>query len=424
MRKNRVRRSRRSAPVEPTRLAVRDMIDEATSAILARPARASLTVLGTLLGVAAFVAVLGLTATASGQISRRFTALAATEVTVEDAPGDPSTADFPFPDDTEARLERLNGVRSAGVFWQVKAGSSGGEAANVSARPPSLRQDTGEPLTVIAASPGYLRAIHATVEAGRLYDTFHESKRQRVALLGRAAARRLGISSLDGQPAVFIGEIPVTVIGIIDDVDRQAETLVSVVVPSSTATDLWGKPGGTSGQPPRVIIETRLGAAQLIGRQAPVAIRPDQPDRFKANVPPDPKHLREQVNTDLSTLFLALAGICLVIGAVGIANTTLVAVLERTAEIGLRRSLGARGRHIAAQFLSESAALGLLGGLIGTSIGVATVVAVAFGKEWTPILEPVTVLPAPLVGAMTGLLAGLYPAWRASRIEPVEALRR
>jgi putative ABC transport system permease protein len=277
---------------------------------------------------------------------------------------------------------------------------------------------------VVAASPGYLDAIHATVGAGRPYDAFHQKERQRVALLGKAAAHRLGIVRLDHQPAVFVGDTALTVIGIVEDVRRRPETLLSVLVPSSTAAALWGEPGGREGQPPKVFIETRLGAAQLIGGQAAVAIRPDQPERFKVTAPPDPKQLREQVDTDLGGLFLALAGICLVIGAVGIANTTLVAVLERTAEIGLRRSLGARGRHVAAQFLSESAALGLLGGLIGTCAGVATVVAVAIARQWTPVLEPLTVLPAPLIGAVTGLFAGLYPAWRASRIEPAEALRR
>ncbi|GAB3652379.1 ABC transporter permease [Actinocorallia lasiicapitis] len=413
--------SRKTARIEPTRLAVRDAVEEALSAMLARPARASLTVLGTLLGVAAFVAVLGLTATASGQISKRFTALAATEVMVEDAPQDPTTADFAYPKDTEQRLAALNGVVNAGVFWQPKLGAGG---VNVYARPPRLGDDGGEPLTVLAASPGYLAAIHAKVGSGRLFDAFHQKHGLRVCVLGRAAAARLGITRMDAQPAIFVGDVALTVVGIIDDVERQAETLLSVIVPSSTAVDLWGKLNASEGQSPKVLIETRLGAAQLIASQAALAIRPDQPDRFKVTAPPDPKQLRNQVGTDLGSLFLALAGICLVIGAVGIANTTLVAVLERTSEIGLRRSLGARRRHIASQFLTESAVLGLLGGLIGTSLGVAVVVGTALFQDWTPILAPETVLPAPVIGAITGILAGLYPAWRAGKIEPVEALRR
>ncbi|GAB3966721.1 ABC transporter permease [Actinoallomurus acanthiterrae] len=382
-----------------------------------------MTIAGTVLGIAAFVAVLGLTTTASGQISKRFTALQATEVTLQDAPQDPGTAGIGFPTDTEDRLDRLNGVRHSGVFWTVQiAGSDNGTL--VSARPPWTAGTDTEPLNLIAASPGYLAAVHSRFRSGRSFDLFHQRTSARVCLLGEAAAERLGIRDLSMQPAIFVGDDPLTVVGIISDVDRRPETLLSVVVPSSTATDLWGRPTVANGSVPRVLIETRLGAAELIGRQAPYALRPDDPGRFKVTVPPDPKFMKSQVTGDLSTLFIALAGLCLVVGTAGIANTTLVAVLERVAEIGLRRSLGARSRDIAGQFITEAAMLGFLGGLLGTSAGVLTVVLTAVGKHWTPVLEPAVVLPAPLLGALTGLLAGLYPAWRASRIEPAEALRR
>ncbi|MFJ5829702.1 ATP-binding cassette domain-containing protein [Streptomyces sp. NPDC093089] len=126
----------------------------------------------------------------------------------------------------------------------------------------------------------------------------------------------------------------------------------------------------------------------------------------------------------LDELFLLPAFICLFVGTVGIANTTLVAVLERTGEIGLRRALGARARHVAAQFLLESGTWGALGGLIGTALGILTVVPVALARSWTPVIDLGFVAAAPFLGLATGLLAGLYPAWRASRIQPVEALRR
>ena len=130
------------------------------------------------------------------------------------------------------------------------------------------------------------------------------------------------------------------------------------------------------------------------------------------------------VASDLNVLFLLLAAISLVIGTVGIANTTLVAVMERMNEIGLRRALGARPLHVAVQFLAESTALGLLGGLIGSSLGVAVVVSTAVARQWTAVLAPWTVAAAPLIGALVGLVAGGYPALRASWIEPVEALQR
>ena len=173
-----------------------------------------------------------------------------------------------------------------------------------------------------------------------------------------------------------------------------------------------------------MIIDTAPGAAGLVARQAPLALRPDRPELFSVVTPAEPRELRTNVSSDLDALFLALAGICLVVGAFAIANITLIGVLERTGEIGLRRALGGQRRHIASQFLAEGASLGLLGGLIGTSVGVLVVIVVAMVREWSAILEPWVVLPAPLVAAAVGLLAGLYPALRAARIEPLEALRR
>ncbi len=382
-----------------------------------------LTITGTVLGVGAMVGVLGLTASAAGQISKRFTVLAATEVTIEQT--EDAAARYAgganyvaFPADAGQKIEALNGARHAGVWWPVDFVGGG----LVSPIPPggAAGHSAAEEISVYAASPGALQAMHPSYAAGRGFDAFHDSRAEPVVLLGGAAARRLGVTRLDALPAVFIDGKPVTVIGIISDVDRNADILLGAVVPLRTAETLWGLPK----TPPKMLIETELGAAQLIGSQAALALRPDDPDVFRVIVPPDPKTLKENVATDLNALFLLLAGVSLLIGTFGIANTTLVAVLERVPEIGLRRSLGARPRHIAVQFLTESAALGTLGGITGTTLGVLTVVGVAAAKDWSAILP--TWLPpvAPLLGTLTGLLAGLYPAWRATRIEPADALRR
>lgn len=413
----RIRRRGRARAVPLSVLSSRDLLGEALAGMLQRPGRSVLTALGTVLGVGTFVAILGLTATTSSQIDGRFNALTATEVTVEDvaAEEDPY-AEPAFPKDADERIGGLNGVQAAGVYWTVRTG------ADTKVRAALVGEATrGSDIDVVAASPGVLQAARPSVSQGRLYDRRMEEDGEFVAVLGSGVASRLGIATLGNRPAVFIGDQPFTVVGIIDDTQRKADLLLSVIVPRTTAEKVWGPPEGGGAS---MLVATDLGAARQVAELVPTALRPDHPEYLKAVPPPDPKTLRTGVGDDLGRLFLLLAAICLVIGAVGIANTTLVAVLERTGEIGLRRALGARGRHVMAQFLAESGALGALGGLVGTSLGVITVVAVAAARSWTPVVHPATVMAAPVIGLVTGVLAGLYPAWRASRIQPAEALRR
>ncbi|WP_256961865.1 ABC transporter permease [Streptomyces sp. NRRL B-24572] len=393
------------------------MLAESLAGLVQRPGRSLLTMLGTILGVGAFVTVLGFTSTATGQISASFSTLQASTVTVNDV--EPTEGQIPtvnFPKDSDQRIERLNGVRAAGVWWPAPLHSP-----TIATRPLPPSEGGSNGMTVFAASPGALNALEPTLSTGTLYNEFHQRRGEPVCVLGSGAARVLGITRLDNRPVVFVNSTAYAVVGVVSDVQRMPESLLGVIIPTSTALKAFGPPVD---HPAQMIIHTRLGAARLIAHQAPIALRPDNPRLLTAVPPPDPHSLRDAVNTSLSGLFLLLALICLVIGAVGIANTTLVAILERTGEIGLRRSLGARPRHIAVQFLTESTALGTLGGLIGTGIGVTVVVAVALLQEWTAVLDPVTVLPAPLVGSVVGLLAGLYPALRAARIEPLDALRQ
>src|SRR5699024_6340231 len=129
------------------------------------------------------------------------------------------------------------------------------------------------------------------------------------------------------------------------------------------------------------------------------------------------------VGADLSALFVGLAGITVIVGAFSIANLTTVSVMERIPEIGLRRALGARPIHIGLQFVGESGLLGLIGGLIGTPLGIFVVLAVCVVREWTALLPP-WLLATPALGLAVGVVAGIYPAWRAARVEPVAALQR
>jgi putative ABC transport system permease protein len=320
-----------------------------------------------------------------------------------------------FPVNADALVDRIHGVLAAGIWWPVSFGNT-----TVSALPPSAGgAKVGLPVT--AASPGALVASGAQLAAGVLFNQFHEATAQDVAVLGRTAAAQLGITSLVNEPAIFIGGQPFTVVGILADDPRLPQLNLGATIPESTALRLWGPP--QSSDPAQMLIHTKLGAAQVVAEQAAVALRPDDPKLLTATAPVNPAQLKKSVTASFNAVFLTLAGVALVIGAVGIANTTLVAVLERYSEIGLRRALGARPRHIAIQFLAESTALGLFGGLVGACLGVLVAIAVTVAEHWTAILDARIVFVAPAAGAVIGLLAGLYPALRASTIEPADALR-
>lgn len=412
---SRRRRTRSNTGAVPrSGITIRDLFDEAIAGLFARPGRTMLTVLGVVIGLAALVATLGLSRTASNRIIGRFDELAATEIVVTAKPGPDGAEPEALPWDAPTRLRRLNGVVAAGTLSAVDTGD-----ALVSTSPVSdPRSQTDFQLSVQAASPGLFTAVRADLETGRLLDLGHSDRADRVAVLGPGAALRLGITGVEQLPAIAIGDDLYLVIGILRDVARQADLLGSIIIPEGTARHDFGL-----ASPELVAVETQIGAASLIAQQAPLALRPDDPSILKVGSPPEPQRVREAVQSDLNVMFLLLGGVSLLVGAIGIANVTLVSVIERTGEIGLRRAIGATRWHIAAQFLLESTSMGVVGGILGASLGSIAVVAVSAYRDWTPVLDPAAPFLAPLVGGVIGLVSGTYPALRGARMEPVDALR-
>lgn len=405
--------SDRSA-LTPSRVGILRTLKEAWAAVSLRPARSALTALGTVVGTAAFIATIGIATTVGAQISEQFDLLRATEVIVQDSFNLQSEdkSDFPgFPPDTDTRLSRLAGVRAGGILWRL-------ESPGVTSTFPAGTGRQGIDLPVVAASPGAVEASIPLI-SGRAYDTGHADRASRVVVVGAAAARQLQLPPLDRLPAVFIGGVPFTVIGVIEDVGRNPDLLLSLTIPYTTALELWG-PQSVSTQ---VLIDVLPGAAHQVGTQVPTALRPEDPSRYHVLVPPDPQRLRQSVEQDTRNLFLALAVLSLGLGTVSIANATLVAVMERRAEIGLRRALGARRRHVVGQILAEATLVGTASGILGTLLGVAATVAVAAMNLWTPTLPLWAVAVSPVLGAVAGVVAGLRPSYQASRIAPADALR-
>ncbi|MFI1029421.1 ABC transporter permease [Streptomyces sp. NPDC020951] len=407
------RRRGRAEGIERPWMDFRDLWTEALAAVLARPTRSALTTLGTVLGITTLVITIGISATAGNQIVGRFDALTATSITVE-VPG--PVGSVPLVDWSGVNaVRRLAGVDSVAAIADSTDTASVQVRANDVVSPGDVTDQT---MAVLAASPTLPAAVRGRMTTGRFFDDGNIARHDRVAVLGDQAARLLGINSVRDSPAVFLKGQAYTVIGILGDAEREQQLSTAVILPPTTAEDQLGLGAVT-----RVLINTALGAAKQVAHQAPIALAPGAEDALAVTAPPDPAKARKGVQGDVNGLFLVLGLVSLVVGAIGIANVTLVTVMERIGEIGLRRALGASRRQVAGQFLVESTTIGLLGGVIGAVLGMVVVVAVSAVRDWTPVLDVRLAFGAPVAGALVGLLAGLYPSLRASRMEPVDALR-
>ena len=252
----------------------------------------------------------------------------------------------------QQRLERLNGVVAAGTLTDVDVKNALVSTVDLN----DTRGITKFQMTVKAASPGLFRAVRTRLGQGRVFDQGHSVRSDRVAVLGRGAAERLNITRVDQQPAILIGNRLFVVMGIVDDVAREPDLLDGVIIPDGTARTVYRLQAPLS-----VHVDTSVGAAKLVASQVAIALDPNDPTRLSVSEPAEPKRVKEGVQQDVNSLFLILGAVSLLVGAIGIANVTLVSVLERTGEIGLRRALGAARRHIAGQFLAESTVMGLIG---------------------------------------------------------------
>ncbi|WP_308192903.1 MULTISPECIES: ABC transporter permease [Microbacterium] len=401
------------------RFSAADLVAEATVDIGARPARLVMTLAGTVLGVGALVATLGFAQTAAGQIARQFDAAAATgiEITPSTAStrggGQVATARLPW--DAVERVERLAGVESAVLLSDV-ALPDGATVTAVPVNDPSIALPAAPP--IVAASAELLDTIGGTVQAGRMFDLGHDRRGDRVAVVGARVAERLSINRIDSQPSIFIGGIAYAVIGIVDGFERRADLLDAVIVPTGAARADFGL-GGPGSVQARIVV----GAGPQVKDQAPLTLNPADPDAVEVAAPRAGSDLSRGVQSDVNIVFVALGVIVLLAGGLGIANVTMLSVMERTPEIGLRRALGATSRQIAGQFVVESVVIGLLGGIMGAALAVLGVLVVSLVAGWVPVLDPLLAAAGAVLGGVVGLVAGWIPARRAARIEPVVALR-
>ncbi len=416
-------------------LRIKDAIYDAFLGFARNPTRTFLAALGTIIGVGTLVSVSGIATTAKQQVTSQFNSILATEITVSDN----SVGHIPF--SAQERVMHIKGVAHAGISWQLMADVNVARDLSVSGP-----QQFSTTLPIYASTPDGLTQMQADIITGRLFDKGNERRFDRVALIGSIAARQLGITSVANRPAIFINGTPFTIIGIVTGLFGQPSALSSIIIPASTGLDLIGSPyagsylghkinekfiteksnavlQNSSAQEPTMYVTTAKGAAGVVGKEIAYAIYPQNVNALSVITPPGPDLLSNAIEGTTATLLILLGIVALVTGGVVIANTSLLSVLGRTSEIGLRRALGARRKHIAVLTLLEAGCIGAIGGMIGASLGVLATVGVAATHTWTPVLSYQIIVMAPFVGAIVGILAGIYPSIRATRIEPVSALQ-
>ena len=392
----------------PSRLRPRDALGVAATGLRARPLRAVLSALGIAVGIAAMVAVIGISASSRAQIDRQLRALGTNLLTVE--PGEELLSGEPakLPDESVDMVARIGPVTSVSAVGTV-------DDAFVY-RNDEIDELLTNGITTLAARPELLDTVGGEVASGRWLD--QALAEYATVVLGATTADRLGISQADGSVAVWLGEEWFTVVGILAPAPLAPELDAAALVGWPIAEEQLGY----DGSPTRLYERSPESQVEDVRAVLPATVNPESPEEVTVSRPSDALAAQAAADETLITLLLALGGVALLVGGIGVANTMVIAVLERRSDIGLRRALGATRGHIRVQFLGESVLLAGFGGIGGAVLGGAVTAVFAASRHW-PVALPVWVLGmAAGATVVVGAVAGAYPAARAARMSPTAAL--
>jgi putative ABC transport system permease protein len=391
----------------PARLRASDLARLAAVGLRTRKFRAALSALGIAIGVAAIVAVLGLSASSQAGLLAEISALGTNLLTVQNGQNlTGGTAELPRA--APAMIGRLPGVT------QVQ---DTGTVSNVSAyRSPLIPAIDTNGLTVDAASLGLPGAVGTTIAAGSYLNA--ATAREPVAVLGAAAAQYLGIDRVWPGERIWVGGMWFYVTGIL----RPA-----VLTPQIDSSVLVGYPAaakylGFDGHPSIVYVRAKDGHVNAVDSLLAAQANPENPQQVQPSVPSAALVAQADAQGAFNLLFLGLGAVALLVGAIGVANIMLISVLERRSEIGLRRALGATKGHIRTQFLSEAILLALAGGAAGILLGAAATAIYAHARGWAIVIPPLAWGGGLGAAVLIGATAGLLPAVRAARLQPTQAL--
>jgi putative ABC transport system permease protein len=395
------------AGLEQTRLRWPDLARLAGVGIRTRKLRAALSALGIAIGVAAIVAVLGLSSSSSAGLLAEIDRLGTNLLTV-------TTGSNLFGETTALPMQAPGMIARIGPVTKVE--STGSTDANVY-RTPLIPAVNTNALSVQAASLGLPPAVGTSIRTGRFLNaaTANES----VAVLGAAAAQRLGIDRIYRGERIWLADQWFYVIGILRPATLAPEIDSSVLVGFPAAERYLG----FDGHPTTIYVRSRTDQVEAVRSVLAATANPTAPSEVNVSQPSDALVARAKAKGALNSLFLGLGAVSLLVGAVGVANIMLISVLERRSEIGLRRALGATRSHIRIQFLAEAILLALFGGIAGVAVGALATAIYASTKGWAVVVPTVAWGGGFAAALVIGATAGLLPALRAARLSPTDALR-
>ncbi|CAA9236000.1 MAG: ABC-type antimicrobial peptide transport system, permease component [uncultured Acidimicrobiales bacterium] len=397
-----------STPLAPSRLLASDVLGTGLVGLRAKRTRIVLTALGIAIGIAAMVAVLGISASSRSDLLAELDRLGTNLLQVE--PGQSFLGeDAELPESAPAMIRRIEPVQAAAATRKVPDA-----AVRRTDRIPE--EETGG-ISVVATEPSLAEVLGATLASGTFLND--ATARYPSVVLGAVAAERLGITSVDGAPQVWLGGSWFQVVGILDEVPLAPDIDRSALIGYEVAEERFGIDSSAS----TVRVRTDPSQVDSVRSVLAATANPEAPNEVSVSRPSDALAAKAAADDALTALLLGLGAVALVVGGVGIANVMVISVLERRTEIGLRRALGATRRHIRLQFLVEAVLLAMTGGVVGVLLGATVTTGYAQMRGWAVDVPLVAILGGVASALAVGTAAGLYPAARAARLAPAEAVR-